>query len=110
MSGTRLPLRDAPAGWHTLKCWPPFFEDVIEGRKTFELRKNDRGYRVGDVLDLREWTGTGYSGRRFAVEITYLLEGAQQFGLMDGFVVLGLGDVRLVRKRLFRRIEAVDRG
>lgn len=84
MSDTRLPLL------HTLKCWPPFFEDVLEGRKTFELRRNDRDYSVGDTLHLREWTGTGYSGRECSVRVTYLLEDAYQFGLMEGFVVLGI--------------------
>ena len=24
---------------HSLKCWPPFYEDVETGRKTFELRE-----------------------------------------------------------------------
>ncbi len=35
---------------HNLKTWMPFYQDVIDGRKTFELRKNDRDYQVGDIL------------------------------------------------------------
>lgn len=40
---------------HELKCWPAFFDDVASGKKTFEVRQNDRDYKVGDVLFLREF-------------------------------------------------------
>ena len=37
-----------------LKCWARFFDAVRDGRKTFELRKDDRvpQYAVGDVLEI----------------------------------------------------------
>ena len=34
---------------HNLKAWPEFFDAVADGRKTFEVRRNDRGYREGDI-------------------------------------------------------------
>lgn len=40
---------------HVLKCWPEFFDAIADGRKTFELRRDDREYAVGDVLELRWW-------------------------------------------------------
>jgi hypothetical protein len=40
---------------HELKCWPPFFEHVRTGRKTFEVRRIDRMYLEGDTLRLREY-------------------------------------------------------
>jgi hypothetical protein len=40
---------------HVLKCWPAYFGPVAEGLKTWEYRKDDRPYAVGDVLCLREW-------------------------------------------------------
>jgi hypothetical protein len=60
---------------HVLKSWPRFFEEVIAGRKTFELRINDRDYRVGDQLLLREWDEQTkeYTGRRTLVEVPYIL-------------------------------------
>jgi hypothetical protein len=39
---------------HELKCWPEMFDAVAEGRKTFDVRKNDRGYQTGDRLVLRK--------------------------------------------------------
>lgn len=33
---------------HALKILPEYFEDVVIGKKTFELRKNDRGFALGD--------------------------------------------------------------
>lgn len=71
---------------HLLKTWPPYFKAVLEGEKTFEIRKNDRDYGVGDELLLREWdpdTET-YSGREVLVEVTYMSKAYQQ----RGFVVM----------------------
>lgn len=39
---------------HELKTWPEFFEQTRNGRKKFELRRNDRAYQVGDQLLLKE--------------------------------------------------------
>lgn len=43
---------------HELKIEPPYFQAVIDGRKTFEIRKNDRGYNAGDTVLLREYDDT----------------------------------------------------
>ena len=40
---------------HQLKIAPKYFNAVVAGQKTAELRKDDRGYKVGDVLSLCEW-------------------------------------------------------
>lgn len=75
---------------HELKLWTDFFEDTY--RKPFELRRNDRGFQVGDRLHLREWDkdAQAYTGRECMREVLYVLpEGSP--GLADGFVGLGLG-------------------
>lgn len=109
---------------HALKTLNPFFSDVLEGRKNFEVRKNDRDFKVGDVLCLQETTTTQeipslymtgfgclnqvpgitvlpqtktvYTGREMYKKITYILEGGA-FGLSAGFVVLGLEPIDPVK-------------
>lgn len=44
---------------HDLKIWPKYFNVVQRGDKSFEVRKNDRAFAVGDTLKLREWQPTG---------------------------------------------------
>ncbi len=84
---------------HELKTIPPFFQDVLEGRKTFELRKDDRGFREGDELWLREWvTGRGFTGRSIRKRIVYMVGHDEVLsssitGLLDGHVILGLAAV-----------------
>ena len=40
---------------HFLKTVDPWFCHVFTGQKTFEVRYDDRGYSVGDVLVLRHF-------------------------------------------------------
>ena len=39
---------------HRIKILKPYFEAVAAGDKTFELRKDDRPYKIGDTLVLTE--------------------------------------------------------
>lgn len=60
---------------HELKSWPVFFQAVKSGQKTFEVRLNDRSFRVGDTLVLKEYVtiaGGHYTGREMTVKVTYL--------------------------------------
>lgn len=86
---------------HVLKCWPKHFEAVDNGSKPFELRYNDRGFKVGDVLLLDEWqpsaayaifkTGT-YTGRKCMRSVTYVLDEFEEMPEFtpDGWVILGI--------------------
>jgi hypothetical protein len=38
---------------HEFKTVPPFYGEIAEGRKRFEIRRNDRDFRAGDFLYLR---------------------------------------------------------
>lgn len=40
---------------HELKILPQYFRDVRAGRKTAEIRFDDRDYMIGDRLVLKEW-------------------------------------------------------
>lgn len=76
---------------HELKTLPPYFEDVLSGRKTFELRQDDRLWCVGDTLRLREFDGKDYTGRECNRVITHGLMGPS-FGLALGWIILSLGE------------------
>lgn len=67
-----------PGKLHELKCLPEYFGCVMDGTKRVELRRDDRGYEVGDHLRLMEWTGDGgYSGRYCTVRVTHVLRGEE---------------------------------
>lgn len=76
---------------HSLKIAPSYFEAVKSNRKTFELRKNDRNYKIDDELLLQEFNGD-YTGRTIKVKITYILEGGI-YGLDKDYVILAIKKV-----------------
>lgn len=76
---------------HELKIDQEYFEAVKDGRKKFEIRKNDRDYKVGDILVLLEYDKyyEAFTGEKITVEITYLTGYAQQ----NDYVVLGIEEI-----------------
>lgn len=75
---------------HDVKLGTTFFDNVKTGRKTFELRKNDRGYKEGDTIVLHEYKDGTTTGRTITKKIVYMLEDFT--GLEDGYCILGLGE------------------
>ena len=77
---------------HDLKTLPEYFQAVRDGEKRAEIRKDDRGFSVGDVLILREWEvgSVGYSGRFVVATITHVLTST---GLVEGYVSLSINVV-----------------
>lgn len=76
---------------HDLKTWPVYFRRVVSGDKTFEVRKSDRDFQIGDFLTLKEYnpdTET-YTGKSASVYITYILHGGA-FGIQDGYCVMAI--------------------
>ena len=74
---------------HELKTYPQYFEQTLKGKKSFEIRLNDRNFQVGDIVVLKEWDGAEYSGRELTGEIVYIL--SDDFvGLTKDYVVLSL--------------------
>ena len=96
---------------HELKCLPEYFEALAAGKKTFDIRKNDRGFQVGDLIALNEYLPDGdlyditkseepfsrrtengsYSGRHQLYQITYVLDNAKL--LPAGYVAMSLNRV-----------------
>ena len=90
------PLRVGPIE-HELKILPEYFKLVSEGKKNFEVRKDDRGYQENDILILKEWIKPcteypegHYSGKELRKRITYILKGNPSYGLREKYVVLGI--------------------
>ncbi|WP_296880213.1 DUF3850 domain-containing protein [Thomasclavelia sp.] len=73
---------------HNLKIEPKYFYDVIAGVKKFEVRKNDRDFKVGDYVFLEEYDHKGYTGKFVNAEIIYILD--DQEYIKDDYVVLGI--------------------
>ena len=79
---------------HKLKTLQPFFDDVFYNRKEFEVRKNDRDFKIGDRLQLLEVVDEGQKQRYVLKDIKYILKGGQ-YGIDKDFVVLGLKEVNI---------------
>jgi hypothetical protein len=109
---SHIPLFDRSLHGHYLKTIQPHFDDIWEGRKSFELRKEDRTtvvegvevplrYQVGDTLFLEEYEVDHYTGRMVIVTVTHVLRDAPQFGLLPDYVIMSIR----VRDRAFRLAE-----
>lgn len=76
---------------HDLKIKPLYFQAILDGRKSFEIRYNDRNYEEGDILILRENTSgrkDGYTGRSMRCIVNFVLSGC--LGLDKGYVVMSI--------------------
>lgn len=84
---------------HTLKTDQQYYEAITAGLKTFELRKNDRGFMAGDVLALAELTQDKkeLTGRVSRYKVTYVLHGPG-FGLQAGYVAMAIQPEKLKSK------------
>lgn len=68
----------------TKKVLPEYFQDILDGKKKYELRLNDFEIEPGDTLVLEEWTSTNHdtrkaTGRVLEKQVTYL----RKFKLQD---------------------------
>jgi len=79
---------------HLLKTWPVFFNAIRDGRKTFEIRLDDRGFSVGDTLILRKWEPADLEWtcprEQEIRKVTYILRDTDYAGIVPGYVVMGL--------------------
>lgn len=94
---------------HELKIEPQYFEAVVSSKKTFEIRKDDRGFKVGDLLVLKEYTSDRhtnqfgeersenyhYTGREVKALISYIFRGgAPGMGLKKGYSILSIKQLK----------------
>lgn len=74
---------------HELKTLQPHFDAIELREKRAELRRDDRGFEVGDTLVLREYDPqSGYSGRSCKAKVTHILAGFE--ALVPGHVMMSI--------------------
>lgn len=83
---------------HNIKILKEYWEKIEVGQKTFEIRKNDRDYQVGDILVFKvinniEDNTYFYPDVNF--EITYIHSG---LGLEKGYIAMSIIPVSIIKK------------
>ena len=79
---------------HYLAIYPEYFEAIASGRKRFEVRRKSRGFKVGDILILKENDGAD-TGREIQAEVIYILDDPKF--CKEDYVVLSIRVVHIVR-------------
>lgn len=80
---------------HILKIKPIYFEYVRQGFKTFELRLNDRDYKVGDYVHFVNTDGKEFETQENNLfKITYVLKDIPEYGLNEKFCIFSLMKVK----------------
>ena len=92
---------------HKLKIKEEYYKAIIDGEKTFELRKNDRDYQVGDLI---QFTDARFAPKNYSddmaekyypqpsetlFKITYILKDVQDYGLDKEYCILGIKRVEI---------------
>lgn len=83
---------------HEIKLASGFLQDIVSGKKAFEIRKDDRDYQEGDFVLMKELSVIGgYSGNEVLVRIKYILRGmdAIRYGCNKGYCVWGFDIIAL---------------
>lgn len=75
---------------HELKTIQPFFDQIKHGTKKFELRKNDRDFRINDILILKEYIPNTdlLTGEILAVKVIGILD--QFIGIQQGYCIMSI--------------------
>lgn len=75
---------------HNIKIQQCFLVHILEGRKTFEVRKNDRDYQVGDIISFLPIQDEDYNAYKTKPIPEYRITYVTNFGCQDGYVVFGI--------------------
>jgi hypothetical protein len=85
---------DAFRKTHVLKTWPYYWDAIETGAKTFEVRRGDRPYHVGDYLELRRYDPKTETYTKdcppIVKRVSFVMSG---MGLEPGYVAMGLQDI-----------------
>ena len=73
---------------HSLKITPEYFNSIKTSEKKFEVRKNDRNFKVGDILQLNEYDGTDFTYESLYAKVTYILDDENY--CLNGMVIMSI--------------------
>lgn len=77
---------------HKIKIKYKYYKAVLNGDKTFEVRKNDRDYKVGDIIQfvpVADDSDMIITHNPNEYKITYVFHGGE-YGLEEGYCVFGI--------------------
>lgn len=74
---------------HELKIKQEYAIEYYAGRKPWELRKNDRNFKVGDTINFTIIE----TGCKYSRDIEYIFEGGE-YGLEKGYCILTMSGYR----------------
>ena len=85
---------------HELKILRRFADDILAGKKTWEIRYNDRDFKVGDVIHFRVFEPVGcyyqdHEITRRLYEIAYMLDEMDFRGIEYGYVVFTIREIEI---------------
>lgn len=77
---------------HIIKIFESYADAIVDGRKTFEVRENDRGYNAGDKVQFKVIYSDGIQFTSHPLydkvyRITYVHSG---LGMENNYVVFGI--------------------
>ncbi len=77
---------------HQIRTSKMDFDDIANGIKTFELQKNNCGYKKGDILEMMEFAEGKNTGRILKARVTYMLE--DYTGIEDGYCIMAIKPIK----------------
>ena len=88
-------IKEAVKQKHNIKILKCYADEVVKGTKTFEVRKNDRNYKEGDIIQFdcidSEGNKIAHDINSISYKIAYVLSG---WGIQDGWVAFGIKEMK----------------
>lgn len=70
------------------KIYPKNFNEIKEGFRKFDLRKDTDKIEVGDKIIYREYDGSDYTGRKMTRTVSIVMRNAD-WGLKEDYCIIG---------------------
>lgn len=75
---------------HEVKIYPRFFWKVFVGEMNFQIRNNDRDYKTGDKILMKEFDGEELTGMELLADIGFITDFKQK----EGYVVFSIHNIK----------------